>query len=573
MVKKRAFDMRRNRLKKTFYASKRLHSLLFFFLPLLLSAQKGDFVHIRGTVLDAATQAPIPYASLRIDSLMEGTLSNKDGEFELLIKGRFIREKRSLVVSCIGYQTGIWQLQALKGNNLQLALTEQPYALDDVLISYTRLTAPELVKRAFEQIPQNYSPTPYTLNTFYRHYCKEGKVYGRLIEAAVTVQEQKGHKKPVGWPTQRTGLEVKQLRRSFDFTRLYAQSHAPISLNKMLMGDWVSYKNPLTRHPELYLFHYKDTTYLDGHWVYVIGFQPQKEKPRNYSGLLYISADDLAFVKIDFTIRQNVYGSEGPFSAVTQYTEHHTTHYQKAGAYYYLSHMRNEGKRHHELQESDGRVVSKQDHFHHIDFMVSELQMDDYQPINGKEPSAKQLLNIPFDPDFWQGYNQLKATPLEQQIAIDLQQHMPLDEQFRAFNARRGAIALEGEAAFDQMLEYFKGRVTYVQFYHNLALGKLNATRRLAKRKYADGRVMVLFVYVDEKGNGLPALIRDKPEVMNSGLLILTKPGSSLLKRYGVTETPHFMILDRNGQVAVAKAKAPDEDSVTEQIDRILLGQ
>lgn len=81
---------------------RRLLSLIFLILPLMVSAQTAE-VTLKGKVIDAADGYPIIGASVVVDGTKLGAITDVDGNFELKIP----KKKCDIVISCIGYEDEI----------------------------------------------------------------------------------------------------------------------------------------------------------------------------------------------------------------------------------------------------------------------------------------------------------------------------------------------------------------------------------------------------------------------------------------------------------------------------------
>jgi hypothetical protein len=76
---------------------KRIYLFLLFLFPFIGKSQTA----LKGQVLDAEKSTPIPGASVFLNNTSVGTVTNSQGQFELLIPaGRF-----DLIISSIGYET------------------------------------------------------------------------------------------------------------------------------------------------------------------------------------------------------------------------------------------------------------------------------------------------------------------------------------------------------------------------------------------------------------------------------------------------------------------------------------
>jgi hypothetical protein len=86
---------------------------------------------IRGVVLDAEKNAPIPKASVFLNNTSVGTTANEEGKFELSIPaGRF-----ELIVSSVGYQTQSLTIAAAEGSNFYtIKLPVKAPDLEEIII-------------------------------------------------------------------------------------------------------------------------------------------------------------------------------------------------------------------------------------------------------------------------------------------------------------------------------------------------------------------------------------------------------------------------------------------------------
>lgn len=66
------------------------------------------------------------------------------------------------------------------------------YNLQEVVVQAASLKPREIVKKAFGAIPKTYFNEPILLETFYRHFCQNDSLYGRIIEAAVDIYKKEG---------------------------------------------------------------------------------------------------------------------------------------------------------------------------------------------------------------------------------------------------------------------------------------------------------------------------------------------------------------------------------------------
>ncbi|MDX9845598.1 MAG: carboxypeptidase-like regulatory domain-containing protein [Tenuifilaceae bacterium] len=100
------------------------YSILLFGLQLALSS---IFAQVRGVVLDAESQQPIPYANIAIEGKSYGTTSNLKGEFVITESPSSGR----VVISAIGYSTALVDID---GKELVVILEPRQYQIDAVVV-------------------------------------------------------------------------------------------------------------------------------------------------------------------------------------------------------------------------------------------------------------------------------------------------------------------------------------------------------------------------------------------------------------------------------------------------------
>ncbi len=173
---------------------KRLPTHLFFLLLLLVSnsvlSQQPEY--IIGKLIDAKTQEPIAFASIRIKDRALGIISNTDGSFKIPLK---YKEYGDIIeISSMGYQTKeilIQDFSIYELNNVRL----QPATieLEEAVVTAKnkkKLTAKQIVRRALRSIPENYPVEPFSTVGYYRDYQLDSLQYVNLNEAILEVFDE-----------------------------------------------------------------------------------------------------------------------------------------------------------------------------------------------------------------------------------------------------------------------------------------------------------------------------------------------------------------------------------------------
>ncbi len=525
-----------------------------------------------GKLVDQETGEAVPFASIGIIGSSKGTSSNLEGQFSLICM-----EAASIKITCLGYESLV--IDKLQ-NNLSIRLKSSTTQLKAVLITDKKLNGRNIVRKAFKSISKNYNKKAFTQKFFYRHYCKDDTLYGRLIEAGVDVWKRKGYRTQQETPGQREEVRVTQLRRSFDKTPV-ASGHVPIALNSILETDIVGYQKKVEnnlffigevsnlRHfMRQYTFTVEGITTYDGQDVYIIAFKVKRGEQElstgirfkfQKSGLLYINTKDYAFVKVQH-------------ERITAFdTLRHTAFYRKFEGKYYPYHLIKDGKNSFPIDRNGQR----KNHWYHIELMSAEIQKNGYKKFKGREPTREMLLNIPFDSTFWNNYNILKATPLENDIVADLGGSLSLNKQFGAYTEVERKKILSGkedEKRFNDFKVFAKGvKILYVDFWASWCgpcIQEMVYEKKLLE-KYSDKIAFVLLSIDTDDVAWRNAIIKYK----------LARPGfvhyrigneSDAALFYEVNQIPRYLLFDKAGEHFSLNAKRPSDPDLKNDFDFLI---
>ncbi|MEL6588560.1 MAG: carboxypeptidase-like regulatory domain-containing protein, partial [Bacteroidota bacterium] len=517
-----------------------------------------------GALREAQSQKPIPYASIRIEGKAYGSVSNAEGQFSLAFPAGILQEEAYLIVSCIGYKS---QRLPLQSGRIEIEMQAQDYTLATVTIYSIELDARELVRQAFQNILHNYASEDYQWQSFYRHYCQEGETYGRLIEAVVELNNLQGHDRWYRGPDQKLNMRLKQLRRSFDFTRFSAFRHVPIAINRSLQGDIVSYHSPISQHlhSRKLRFQYVDTTFLDQKLVYVVGVRGRADG-QEVEAQLYIQAADFAIIKADHRYTRRWGADSWRYKRV----DHYVVDYQLFEGRYYLNFVQNEGQYVAQQRDEKGSVVYSEDHFHRVEMMTQTIRKGAFERFRGKEPNAAQMAKIGYEPQFWQQYSVLKASPLENRIADDLDHRMPLAQQFAGKTLPPQVQDRLTAQYFQQWLGKQRGRVVIVGFWdssYDPGIKQILRARRLM-RQFEDTPFSVLLISTDRKEEDWRDAIRKKRLYGLDHLRLGNGLNAPLCRDLGVEEVPYFVIYGPSGERLIQGAEVPSKTSVEQLLNR-----
>ena len=460
-------------------------------------------IRLHGTVLNESTSEPVPYATIQILNTFQGTSTNELGEFSLLVN-----KKDSLKISSIGYES---TTVSVSTDNITIALKANTKVLEDVTVFSETINVRKLVKRAFRRIKKNYISEPVTMNTFYRHYCKDDSVYGRLIEAAVEVYKAKGYRKPKDVAYKKDYRRLIQVRRSFDKTFIQNR-HVPIAFDDIMSSDMMSYQNhesdggipaiflrapanALKANLKDYVFELDGLTYLNGKEVYVISYKignvPETlstgiKLEINHSGRFFITDDNYAIVKIedDFIVGNS------------QTTKQ--IFYIESGDKYYLSHI---------IHEGVNRIrtdSSKYNHTANIEILVNDILPGKRKDFEDEPITERVLSTTKYDQISWDNYTTISENPLEKNIKQQLEKEQSLEAQYEEKSAldykNYEQLVLDNET-MQALLTSNKDEIVYVDFWASWCspcISEFIRSKQIVEN-YSDKGIRFVYVSIDKE--------------------------------------------------------------------------
>lgn len=542
---------------------------LLFFLT-LGSATFGQQV-VESRIVDAETGQPIPFASIGIVGTSKGTSSNINGQFSLSVSGSV-----KLKITCLGYESFLFS-----SSEQSQVIRLKPVAtqLNGIFVFDKAVNPKKIVRKAFAHISDNYISQPFIESFFYRHYCKDDSIYGRLIEASVDILKHDGYRSVQKSVGEKEEIRITQLRRSLDKTTM-AQGHEPISIKNILQADVVGYQTAdksehlsfynevsnLQADFENYSFAFKGITTYDGQEVYEITFSYKKDSVLTTSGKylelpqstgsLFITTDSYAFVK---TEEEKLFGPNRIRSSA---------YYRKVDGHYYPYHL---------VREGSSRLAENSTHSFRIDLMSVDVQTAITKKFTGSIPGKDELLNIPYDSTFWKNNTVLKTTPLEEKIIYDLGGGASLNKQFLLYRQYENNLkdgGRNGEQKFNWLREDSKGkRILYLYFWsENFRpyVTELELAKRLHKQ-YRNQITFVLLSLDDDETRWQQALTKYN---FNSDGLINYRIGgkSEIQKSLHIKEIPACILISQQGEIFDLLAKHPG-NPLLEKDFRFLLKQ
>lgn len=537
----------------------------------ILIASTSSFAQhlIEGSVVDSQTGNPVPFASVGVIGTSSGTSSNLNGQFSLSVMPPV-----ALLVTSVGYEST--RIDSVSGF-ITIMLKPSVTQLDVVLVTDRPINPKKIVRKAFSKITDNYGTDPFLQKFFYRHYCKDGDVHGRLIEASVDVWKSNGYRSTQKRAGESDQIRITQLRRSLDKT-VIAQGHEPISVGGILESDMIGFQtvnesehlsfygnvSNLRTDLDHYAFGFKGITYYDGLEVYKITYSYKEDSLLTASGkfipgtqatgLLYITTDTYAFVKTEQT------------KSDQKNKIHSSAYYRKYGDRYYPYHFVMEG----EGMASD----TSGGHTFHIELMSVEIRRAASEKFISSLPGREQLLNIPYDSVFWTKNTILKTTPLEDDIIRDLGGGASLNEQFKRYRMYEMSIrdgGKNGEEKFNWLREDSKNnRILYLVFWSD-DFRPYVVDLEYAKRLHKLFRNKITFVFISLSENeeqwkqAVAAYNFQSDGIMNYRV----GANSKIAESFHVKKLPQFVLIGKDGEILQEMARHPSDPALQEDFNRL----
>ncbi|MBQ4822117.1 carboxypeptidase-like regulatory domain-containing protein [Aquimarina sp. MMG016] len=262
------------------------------FFSIAIVAQNNQKT-ITGRVLDKENNKAISLASIYLKGQAIGTVSNEDGEFIFHVSD--VDQSNIVVISCLGYQSIERKIDDFVTHQ-NIVLSAEISNLNEVVITATKkkqLTAKEIVKKAYKQIPNNYPNTPYILEGYIRDLQKEDDNYVEYLECAAKFLYQ-------GYKTQREPqVELLEVKTNYLAEKhpWNAQWERKNSIMDLIEDDFIRFDYGPIKGKNGWKYDLESIVPYSNGLVYKI---TGVDKPFQ-NAVLFIDTETFAFVKIELT--------------------------------------------------------------------------------------------------------------------------------------------------------------------------------------------------------------------------------------------------------------------------------
>lgn len=398
---------------------KKLVLILFFAAPMIGFAQD---ITISAKIVDKETNEPLGFASVGLKSIAIGTISNEQGEFDFHMPAEYRNEM--MVVSMLGYKNFEAPVWSMTGEPQVIKLDKSPIVLEEIVVSDT-LRAQDILEIALSRIEQNYPMTPFLLDAFYRDIKKVGGTHISLLEAAVRIYDD-NYAEPRNKYKLRESVRLVEVRQSLGyesrFTTYFDQDNL---LEDLLLNNNIRYRHFKDGEAVFSQMVRNKNSFFNEHETYVISYDG------DYFMKLYVDTEDFSIIHMDF---------EQGFE--DEYLGRRNDLYSKfAGIKKTIEYRKFQGKMYPSFISITKKINWYDDKTNALKFetelfqqlLINKVTAHPKERIRSTEKMRNyglQFQDRPYNKQFWDNYNVIKETPLDQQILRDLEKYAPLKVQF-----------------------------------------------------------------------------------------------------------------------------------------------
>lgn len=274
----------------------KLFQLLFltiFLFSSIATFAQNDSKTISGQILDKKTKEPIVFAAIYLKGQAIGTTSNEEGGFVFHIPS--YSASHIIIISIIGYESVEKSIDSFTSNET-IFLSSKITDLAEIIITSTKkkkLTAKQIVKKAYKSIGENYPTKPYILEGFVRDLQNEDGKYVEYLECAAKLFNQ-SHDKKIEPEVELIEIRSNYIAEKNSWNKQWERKNSIIDL---IEDDFIRFNYGPIKGKGGWKYEIEDILLYDNRYVYkIIGTDKPFQKAK-----LYIDTDSFAFVRMELT--------------------------------------------------------------------------------------------------------------------------------------------------------------------------------------------------------------------------------------------------------------------------------
>jgi len=273
-----------------------IYSFILLFFSLTITAQKNT-KRISGQLLDKETRTPIVFASIYLKGQTIGTTSNEEGNFTFHFSS--IEDPNTVVISSIGYESVQINVDDFVSNQ-KIFLSSKIDELSEVTIIATKkkkLTAKDIVKKAYLEIENNYPTKPYISEGFIRDIQNEDGTYVEYLECAARFYNE-AHNIDKEPKVELIEVKSNYIAKKNPWNEKWDRKNSIVDL---IEDDFIRFDYGPIKSKKGWKYELEDVLLYNNKYVYKI---IATDKPFQ-KAILYIDTESFAFVKMDLTRTTN----------------------------------------------------------------------------------------------------------------------------------------------------------------------------------------------------------------------------------------------------------------------------
>ncbi|NPA37851.1 MAG: carboxypeptidase regulatory-like domain-containing protein [Chlorobi bacterium] len=260
--------------------------------------EEQEYFKIHGKVSDESGN-PLPWVNISLKNVPLGTITNRTGEYEILIPGKYSGD--SLFYSSLGYKTTGVPVR-IEDTVININLQHTSIKLPEVVIKYKK--ADDIIKKFIENRDENYFEKKVLFTAFFRETIKQDNKYVNVSEAVLNIL-----KYPYDTPEKMEYVKFVKGRKynnvnQMKYVNLRLEG-GPYYFSRIDVARYLDFfpdKNGFSA----YRYKLKGLDYEYNRLVYVVEFEPDiNTQEIMYSGVLRFDSKSFALVSASFELSKN----------------------------------------------------------------------------------------------------------------------------------------------------------------------------------------------------------------------------------------------------------------------------
>jgi hypothetical protein len=299
--------------------------------------------YITGSIKDAESHEPLPYAAVVLKNKGKGTVTNNNGEFGIKIGPDMVND--TISVSYLGYISIEIPVNEVTEEPVEILMQREFISIPGIIIK--NQIPQEIIHKAVRSIPDNYSRTPVYLTGFYREGVLKRHLLQNYSEAILKIYKSSYTVSLLG--DQIKVLKSRKIENTGKKDTLTVRLKAGLSTCNQLDGvkntfDFINYESMAD-----YSYRMTDIVTYEEESAYAIDFEQKTDIDLPlYKGTVYINTVDNAILHAEFELNDAfLFKMKESFIANSTrgfntwpVSVKYSVSYRKVNNTYYLSHVR-----------------------------------------------------------------------------------------------------------------------------------------------------------------------------------------------------------------------------------------